>query len=308
VARRVFGVATSAAVALATSGVLGFATSAVAEEPRAAPPTPPAGASDGDALRRAQRMLLERAKQRYEAGRSATDAEEGRARLQGALDALDLAYRLAPAPWLLFNMAQVESQLGACREAAVLYQRYIASQPAPEARASAERALALLGSCEDSAPLADGDALLPGLRATSSLESIAAGASIVPLPAPALNAEAEPSEAGSAAAALPWAFGGLAVMSGVAGVVYWSEARSAKHDLDNIRVAGPAVADTQERGESAQTLSRVFGGFALGFALAAGASYWWLRPERGEAPAANSSSLTLLPLDGGAGAIYRSAF
>jgi hypothetical protein len=292
------------AFALAGS-LVGLASSAMAEEPRSGAATPPA-ADGSDALRRAQRMLLERAKQRYEAGRKEQDAEASRARLQGALDALDLAYRLAPAPWLLFNMAQVESQLGACNEAAQLYRRYLASQPAPEARAGAESALALLGSCEGSGSDEEGDAFLPGLREASSLDSIAGASPLALLTSPE-PARADAGESGDAAAALPWAFGGLALMSGVAGVVYWNVARSAKSDLDDIRVAGPEVAQTQERGESAQSLSRVFGGFAAGFVVAAGASYLWLRPSS-EAPSSSTPSLSLLPLDGGAGAVYRSAF
>jgi hypothetical protein len=292
---------------LALLARLASSSAAQAEAPAQAGAQVPAG---GDALRRAQRMLLEKAKQRYEAGRREPAAEEARAQLEGALGALDLAYRLAPAPWLLFNMAQVESQLGACGEAADLYRRYLASDPAPEARASAEQALGLLGSCDGSSERAEGDGLLPGLRSPSSIDSLTGAASPAPLPSRReLAAEAVASgDSGSALTALPWAFGGLAVMSGVAGVVYWNEAHSAKRDLDRIRVAGPEVAQTQERGESAQNLSRVFGGFAVGFALAAGASCLWLRPERGEAPAVSSPTLSVLPLEGGAGAVYRSAF
>src|SRR5262245_17191642 len=87
-------------------------------------------------LEQARRLLLERAKERYEAGRAG--GPEARQQLEGALDVLRLAYQLAPAPWLLFNLAQVKSQLGACSEAAELYQRFLASQPAPDARANAE--------------------------------------------------------------------------------------------------------------------------------------------------------------------------
>jgi hypothetical protein len=296
--------------AFVLAGSLAASASALAEVPAQVAGRAPTGAANADALRRAQRLLLEKAKQRYEAGRRAPAAEEARDQLEGALGALDLAYRLAPAPWLLFNMAQVESQLGACGEAAELYRRYLASGPAPEARASAEQALGLLGACDASSELAAGDGLMPALRVPSSLDSIVGAASPAGLPSrQELAADAVVSDdAGSALTALPWAFGGLAVMSGVAGVIYWNEAHSAKRDLDRIRVAGPEVAQTQERGESAQNLSRVFGAFAAGFALAAGASYWWLPSERSEAPAVSAPSLSLLPLEGGAGAVYRSAF
>ena len=266
------------------------------------------GRNASDATRRAQRLLLERAKQRFEAGRG--DGAEARAHLEGALDALNLAYGLAPEPWLLFNMAQVQSRLGACREAADLYRRFLASDPAPEARANAERALQLLGNCEAAAVEPSvSDGLAPGLFLGAPETAIfwAGGtAAARPLPTPRVE---DASSSSGVVAVLPWAFGSLAVMSGVAGLVYWNEAESAKSDLDAIRVAGPRVAETQQRGESAQDLARVFGGCAIGFALAAGASYWWLRSsEHDEAPAEPLGGLTWFPLQGGAGAAYRSAF
>jgi len=254
-------------------------------------------------------MLLERAKLRFEAGR--VEGEGARAHLEGAVDALNLAYTLSPEPWLLFNMAQVQSRLGACPEAAELYRRFLASDPAPEARASAERALQLLGRCDsaEAAPSSDG-ALAPGLFQPPPEVSIfwaGGSAAARPLPAPAVD---EASGAGGVAAVLPWAFGSLAVMSGVAGIVYWNEAQSAKSDLDAIVVAGPQVAETQQRGESAQALAKVFGGCAVGLALAAGASYWWLRSSEGdaEAPLGVLERVSWFPLHGGAGAAYRSEF
>jgi tetratricopeptide (TPR) repeat protein len=260
-----------------------------------------------DSLRGAQRMLLERAKQRYEAGRGAP--EDARPHLEGALDALDLAYRLAPAPWLLFNMAQVQSRLGACSEAAQLYHRFLESDPTPEARRSTEEALDLLGSCEESDGQRATAEVLPGLRLQSTFDSIFAARGVAAPSSPSPTVNAEPVEEGSTRAVLPWAFGSLSVISGVAGAIYWSEARSAKRDFDRIRIAGPAVAQTQERGESAQNLARVFGGLAVGFALATGASYWWLRSERGEAPIAGAlEHISWLPLASGAGAVYRSEF
>jgi len=291
---------------------LGLSVLALTPDADAAGPAPVAATSaDGrgpDATRRAQRLLLERAKQRFEAGRG--EGVEAREHLEGALDALNLAYRLAPEPWLLFNMAQVQSRLGACREGAELYRRFLASDPAPEARANAERALQLLGNCDSAEPepnLADG--LAPGLFLGAPEAAIfwAGGtAAARPLPTPPVE---EASASSGVVAVLPWAFGSLAVMSGVAGLVYWNEAQSAKSDLDALRVAGPRVAETQQRGESAQDLAQIFGGCAIGFALAAGASYWWLRSsEHDERPADALGGLTWFPLQGGAGAAYRSAF
>ena len=137
-------------------------------------------------------------------------------------------------------------------------------------------------------------------------DSARAAVAARPLPTPAVD---DTSTGSSVARVLPWAFGSLAVMSGVAGLVYWNAANDAKSDLDAIRFGGPQVAETQQRGESAQDLARVFGGCAIGFALAAGASYWWLRSsEAEEAPLGALGRLTWLPLHGGAGAAYRSEF
>lgn len=252
-------------------------------------------------------MLLERAKQRYEAGRGGgTDARQ---QLESALDALHLAYQLGPAPWLLFNLAQVQSRLGACHEATDLYQRFLASDPAPEARASAEEALGLLGSCEEAnREPAPGDGLPPGLRLwlgpDSSFLLGAARPAALPTAGPS-----QPEEAGRTIAAVPWVFGGLSVMSGAAGLVFYHEAHTAKHDLDQLRIAGPNVAATRERGESAQDLARAFGGLAVGFALAAGVSYWWLASDPEAPPVVTAlERIAWLPLQGGAGAAYRVEF
>jgi tetratricopeptide (TPR) repeat protein len=297
----------------ARAWVLAVVMLALADAAAAAEAAPAADPSAPDeALRRGQRMLLERAKSRYEAGRAAGSDEAARPQLEGALDALHLAYGLSPAPWLLFNMAQVQSRLGACNEAADLYQRFLASDPAPAARSSAREALELLGACEDGLAPAPDDSLAPGLMSASNLDSIFSADRAEPPPSPART----PSPAAAAPAAtsiaviLPWAFGGLAVMSGVAGAIYWNEAKAAKRDLDGLSVAGPEVTRTQQRGESALDLARVFGGISVGFALAAAGSYWWLeREKKMETPLeAALRRLSVGPLEGGAAAVYQSEF
>jgi tetratricopeptide (TPR) repeat protein len=269
-----------------------------------ASPTPSASAlhegSESGGVQRARRMLLERAKQRYDAGRRG--GEDAKQQLESALDALLLAYQLSPAPWLLFNLAQVRSQLGHCDEAAELYRRFLASEPGPAARASAGQALHLLGACDTpgTQPELD-DALLPGLREASSLESL--NASGAPSPLPASSEESAPDR--EDVRVWPWAFAGVAATAGAAAVVFYGQAHAAQQDLDRIRIGGPQVAETQQRGESALTFARVFGGIALGFGLAAGASFWWPRAEPDEAPhAPGLARLSLLPLERGAGAAY----
>ncbi|MEO8177992.1 MAG: hypothetical protein ABI895_04075 [Deltaproteobacteria bacterium] len=263
--------------------------------------------SVGAALGQARRMLLERAKGRYEAGRGT--GEGARQQLEGALDALRLAYQLTPAPWLLFNLAQVQSRLGACSEAADLYRRFLASEPGPEAGANAEQALKLLGSCEESKQEpATRDSMLPGLRPPTSASLLAELGRAGPV-SPLAAASAEPAPDGNSVRIWPWIFGALSLTSGVAGAGFYAEARAAKRDLDRLRVAGPLVAETQHRGESAQATARVFGGFALGFALAAGASAWLTRPDpEAETLVAAVARLSWLPVRGGAGAAYCGEF
>lgn len=257
-----------------------------------------------DAWTVARRQLLERAKERFEAGRG--NGLEARQQLEGALDALRLAYRLTPAPWLLFNLAQVKSRLGACQEATELYQRFLASQPAPEARASAEQAMKLLGQCTELAPPSTDDGLEPGLLTASSRRLVAEVAQRSG-PVVLSSAPAEPASVESSVEPWPWIFGGLALTSAVAAAFFYSEAVAAKDDLDRLQMGGPLVAQTQQRGKSAQSAARVFGGFTLGFALATGASLWppWRRSD--EAPAVAAPQLGRLRVLG-AGASYSFEF
>ena len=56
-------------------------------------------------------------------------------------------------------------------------------------------------------------------------------------------------------------------------------------------------------------MSRIFGGLALGFSVAAGVSYWLSRDEPNEAPVPQAlQRWTLVPLEGGAAAAYSGAF
>ena len=293
------GVASAAPVAAADPVRPAAAASAAAINPGP-------GAA-GAALEQARRSLLERAKERYEAGRGA--GEGARQQLEGALDALHLAYQLTPAPWLLFNLAQVQSRLGACSEAADLYQRFLASNPGPEARANAEQALKLLGSCEDAKQEpATSDSLFPGLRPPTSASLIAELGRAGPVEGLAA-ASAEPAPDGNSLRIWPWVFGALSVTSGVAGAAFYAEARVVRRDFDRLHVAGSEVAHTQHHGEAAQATARVFGGFALGFALAAGASAWLARPDPEAAPlVAAVERVSWLPLRGGAGAAYCGEF
>lgn len=261
--------------------------------------TPVLCAADAaDGMQQVRRMLLERAKQRYDAGRG-TDAD-ARSQLEGALDALLLAYQLSPAPWLLFDLAQVQSQLGSCNEATELYRGFLASEPGPEARASTEQALRLLGPCNSSSPEPPNAALLPSLHSAPALDALSAAAMPVAPP----SAGEQPARAGEGARIWPWALAGVAVTAGAAATVFYGEARAARHDLDRAGVGGPHVAEIQDRGESSLALARAFGGVALGVAIAAGVSFWWPREQPDDAAAAALARLAWQPLERGAAAAY----
>jgi hypothetical protein len=291
------------------SGLWTAARPAGAAEPR----VDPEAAADrstpaDDALRHAQRRLLERAKQHYEAGRQ--EGADAHYELERALDALRLAHRLRPAPWMLFNLAQVQSQLGGCRRATELYQQFVASDPGPEARASAERALQLLGGCAQAPEPSLGDGLPPGLERSLSPASLPEQLARATAPSLLLE-EARAVSSGTDADPAPWlwAFAGVSVTSALVATVFYGQAHAAKADLDRLRVAGPRVTETQERGEIALDRARAFGGLSAGFALAVGATYWLYPTPSDEAvPSSGWSRLSWVPLEGGGVGAYRFEF
>ena len=64
-----------------------------------------------------------------------------------AIAAFEHAYVIAPSPGLLFDLAQSYRLSGDCADAAWMYRRYLASDPAPERRAIAEEHLADVAHC-----------------------------------------------------------------------------------------------------------------------------------------------------------------
>jgi len=64
-----------------------------------------------------------------------------------AIMAFKEAYVLAPSPGLLFNLAQAYRLQGNCDDAAIMYRRYLATNPLPDARALAETHLATVERC-----------------------------------------------------------------------------------------------------------------------------------------------------------------
>jgi len=78
-----------------------------------------------------------------ERGRALHDAGD----YANAIVAFTQAYAMAPSPALLFNLAQAYRLLGDCDDAALMYRRYIATNPGPERSALAESQLAAMERC-----------------------------------------------------------------------------------------------------------------------------------------------------------------
>ena len=78
-----------------------------------------------------------------ERGRVAHDARD----YAGAISAFTEAYALAPAPGLLFNLAQAYRLRGNCDDAALMYRRFLATNPPDDARLLAESHLSTVERC-----------------------------------------------------------------------------------------------------------------------------------------------------------------
>jgi len=84
-----------------------------------------------------------RARSLADRGRVAHDARD----YTGAITAFTEAYALAPAPGLLFNLAQAYRLRGSCDDAALMYRRFLATTPPDDARGLAESHLAGVERC-----------------------------------------------------------------------------------------------------------------------------------------------------------------
>ena len=95
-----------------------------------------AHAASADSIPQRARDLAEQGRQLHDAGDYAAAA----ARFQAA-------YALAPSPGLLFNLAQDYRLSGDCEDAAIMYQRFLASDPPTQARTVAAQHLDKVNHC-----------------------------------------------------------------------------------------------------------------------------------------------------------------
>jgi len=174
-----------------------------------------------------------------------------------AITAFTQAYVIAPSPALLFNLAQAYRLQGNCDDAALMYRRYLATNPGADQRALAETHLASVERC---------------------LHKIALH---IPLETASLRA-ASPVMQSATASATPVSHRaqiekdvgiGLAIGGGVSLAVaayYAIQAHEAENDVGAAFARGGRwsdIADTDARGKSAATSAKLFGaGGALGLA------------------------------------------
>jgi tetratricopeptide (TPR) repeat protein len=186
-------------------------------------------------------------------------AERGRAfhdsgDYANAIIAFTQAYVIAPSPALLFNLAQAYRLQGNCDDAALMYRRYIATNPSPEGRALAEGHLANMERCIHKLSLH-----IPVETAT--------GVMVAPKPDPLAKATAIASPSPKAQIEKDIGIGlvlGGSVALAVAGY-YAVQAHSAANDVDALYARGATwneIAPIDSRGRAAATNARLFGGGA----------------------------------------------
>jgi tetratricopeptide (TPR) repeat protein len=173
-----------------------------------------------------------------------------------AITAFTQAYVMAPSPALLFNLAQAYRLQGDCDDAALMYQRYLATNPSPEGRALAEGHLANVERCMHKIALH-----IPAETTATSSSSAMTGA-----PAAAITGEASgPSHR----AAIEKDVGiGLTIAGtgALAAALYFAvQAHDASSDVSNAEAppgkgpgkGGGNVGALDQRGESAASNARI---------------------------------------------------
>ncbi len=207
----------------------------------------------------------------------------GKAEYAGAIAAYKEAYVLAPAPGLLFNLAQAYRLAGNCGDAAYMYRRFLASAPPDDERAVAQTHADSMERCAHRRGL--------GI----SEESGASSATTGPMASGPQDAPAQPGRHKMALGIGTGVAGGIALALGVYEGV---QASSASSDVEAAYARGDRwelIAPLQTRGEHAQTAERwlLAGG---GIAVVAGAALFVM----GRREARRVSPVMIIPASGGA--------
>jgi hypothetical protein len=161
---------------------------------------------------------------------------------------------MAPSPALLFNLAQAYRLQGNCDDAAVMYRRYLETDPGAQGRALAETHLATVERCMHKLALH-----IPTEGASDSL--------VVPAPPPpeTLTATGPPRTAQATPQTEEDVGTGLALGGAVALAVaayYAVQAHHAEHDVTTAYTTGANgkdVARIDTRGRTAARTAQIFG-------------------------------------------------
>lgn len=244
----------------------------------------PVAARGDDGIPAKARSLADR-------GRAYHDAGDYR----DAITAFTQAYVIAPSPALLFNLAQAYRLQGNCDDAALMYRRFLATNPDPEQRALAETHLASVERCMHKLALH-----IPVETETAHPAA--------PRSAPSSLAATRAALGSPRRAQIEKDVGiGLMVGGGVSLAVagyYAVQASSAADDVAAAYAKGGKwkdIAPTDARGQSAATAAKLFGaGGALGVA---GGIVTYLIGKRDEQP-----PVTVAPTHNGVSVRVRWAF
>lgn len=177
-----------------------------------------------------------------------------------AIAAFTQAYVIAPSPALLFNLAQAYRLQGNCDDAALMYRRFLATNPEPEQRALAEAHLASVERC------------LHKIALHIPVETPSGRLVAAPPSEPLVSLRAAPVV--SHRAQIEKDIGvGLAISGGASLAVaayYAVQAHDAANDVAAAYARGgkwQQIAPIDERGQSAATRAKLFGaGGAVGLA------------------------------------------
>jgi len=212
-----------------------------------------------------------------------------------AIVAFKEAYVLAPSPGLLFNLAQAYRLQGNCDDAAIMYRRYLASNPAPDARAIAETHLATVERCIAQRGLnIPFDESMAYLRVPPPEDKALA---LVAAPAP-------PAEHAYSRRTQKWIGLGVATGGGLALATagfFAYRAHEASLEVEDRYAHGDKwknIAPIAARGEHSATLAQGFG-IGGGLAAIAGVTVFVLG-ERAERRAQSPSPVSVTPTRRGA--------
>jgi tetratricopeptide (TPR) repeat protein len=227
------------APALATTVAIALAVASVAHADSSWTGTVPAKA----------RALAERGRASHDAGDYAA-----------AITAFTQAYVMAPSPALLFNLAQAYRLQGDCEDAALMYRRYLATNPSAEGRALAEMHLASVERCIHMLSLHIPPEAPSGRAVSPPPRDKLAAAQVAPLPSRKGEIEKD--------VGVGLAIGGSVALAAAA--YYTVVAHNAASDVADAYAHGAKwkdVAATDARGKTAASRAKLLGaGGAIGIA------------------------------------------